>query len=210
MKVTVLMENTAPEGCGLTAEHGLSLYIEHRGHRLLLDAGSSGRFADNARQLGVDLSAVEAAVLSHGHYDHGDGLRRFFSLNGRAPVYIRPGAEGAYFGMDPEGPRYIGVHRDIWADFRSRFVEAEGVCPLMEGAWLVPGTVRDPAFAGQAADLLFKRRTTLSPTTTATSSPWCWRGKRGWWCSTPAVMGELSTLSGVCWNNSRTRASLPW
>lgn len=157
MKVTVLMENTAPESCGLAAEHGLSLYIEHRGHRLLLDAGSSGRFADNARQLGVDLSAVEAAVLSHGHYDHGDGLRRFFSLNGRAPVYIRPGAEGAYFGMDPEGPRYIGVHRDIWADFRSRFVEAEGVCPLMEGAWLVPGTVRDPAFAGQAADLLFKR-----------------------------------------------------
>ena len=157
MKVTVLMENTAPESCGLAAEHGLSLYIEHRGHRLLLDAGSSGRFADNARQLGVDLSAVEAAVLSHGHYDHGDGLRRFFPLNGRAPVYIRPGAEGAYFGMDPEGPRYIGVHRDIWADFRSRFVEAEGVCPLMEGAWLVPGTVRDPAFAGQAADLLFKR-----------------------------------------------------
>ena len=27
MKVTVLMENTAPEGCGLAAEHGLSLYL---------------------------------------------------------------------------------------------------------------------------------------------------------------------------------------
>ena len=61
MKVTVLMENTAPEGCGLVPEHGLSLYIEHRGKRLLLDAGSSGRFADNACTLGVDLAAVELA-----------------------------------------------------------------------------------------------------------------------------------------------------
>ena len=41
MKVTVLMENTALEGCGLTQEHGLSLYIEYRGRKLLLDAGAS-------------------------------------------------------------------------------------------------------------------------------------------------------------------------
>jgi 7,8-dihydropterin-6-yl-methyl-4-(beta-D-ribofuranosyl)aminobenzene 5'-phosphate synthase len=58
MKITVLMENTALEGCGLTPEAGLSLYIEYRGKKLLLDAGSSGKFAGNAQALGVDLSAV--------------------------------------------------------------------------------------------------------------------------------------------------------
>lgn len=157
MKVTVLMENTALEGCGLTPEHGLSLYIEYRGKVLLLDAGASGKFADNALALGVDLSAVEAAVLSHGHYDHGDGLRRFFQANGHAPVYVRRGAAGAYFARAADAPRYIGVHRDIWAGFRERFVEVDGVYLLTEGAWLVPETVHDPAFAGQAVDLLFKR-----------------------------------------------------
>lgn len=157
MNVTVLMENTAPEGCGLVPEHGLSLYIEYRGHRLLLDAGSSGKFADNAQALGVDLAGVELAVLSHGHYDHADGLRRFFRLNSRAPVYIRPGAAGPYFARDPEGYRFIGIGRDIWKDARDRFVEVEGVYPLTEGAWLVPETVRDPAFAGQVADLLVRR-----------------------------------------------------
>ena len=157
MEITVLMENTAPEGCRLTPEHGLSLYIRHRGRTLLLDAGSSGRFAGNAQTLGADLSAVEAAVLSHGHYDHGDGLRRFFQVNHRAPVYIRPGAAGPYFAKDQEGFRYIGVARDIWEDFRDRFVEVEGLHPLMEGGWLAPETVHDPDFAGQAADLLCKR-----------------------------------------------------
>ena len=157
MNVTVLMENTAPEGCGLTPEHGLSLYIEHRGKKLLLDAGSSGKFADNALALGVDLSAVEAAALSHGHYDHADGLRRFFQVNSGAKVYLRPGAAGPYFARDPGGYRFIGIGRDIWADFRDRFVEVEGVYPLAPGAWLTPGTVRDPAFAGQAADLLVKQ-----------------------------------------------------
>ena len=157
MKITVLMENTALAGCGLTPEHGLSLYIEYRGKKLLLDAGSSGKFADNAQALGIDLSAVELAALSHGHYDHADGLRRFFQVNDRAKVYVRPGAAGPYFAKDPDAYRFIGVGRDIWESSRDRFVEVEGVYPLTEGAWLLPETVRDPAFAGQAADLLVKR-----------------------------------------------------
>lgn len=155
MKITVLMENTAPEGCGLTPEHGLSLYIEHRGRKLLLDAGSSGKFADNAQALGIDLSAVEAAALSHGHYDHADGLRRFFQINSRAKVYVRPGADGPHFSMGKDGPYFIGIHRDICTQFRDRFEAVEGVCPLTEGAWLVPDLVRETS--GWSDGLLYKR-----------------------------------------------------
>lgn len=155
MKITVLMENTAPEGCGLTPEHGLSLYIEHRGRKLLLDAGSSGKFADNAQALGIDLSAVEAAALSHGHYDHADGLRRFFRLNSRAKVYARPGADGPHFSMGKDGPYFIGIHRDICTQFRDRFEAVEGVYELTESAWLVPDLVRETS--GRSDGLLYKR-----------------------------------------------------
>ena len=157
MKVTVLMENSVLEGCGLTPEHGLSLYIEFQGQKLLLDAGSSGKFADNAKILGVDLSAVEAVVLSHGHYDHADGLRRFFQMNYRAQVYIRPGAAGPYFARELGGHRYIGIHRDIHTNFSTRFVPIQGLYSLAEGAWLLPNSVHDPVFVGQAADLLYRR-----------------------------------------------------
>ena len=75
MKVTVLIENSAPEG--LIREHGLSFLIEYRGGRYLLDAGESGVFLLNARDLGADLASVDAAFLSHGHYDHGDGFSAF-------------------------------------------------------------------------------------------------------------------------------------
>lgn len=155
MKITVLMENTALEGCGLVPEHGLSLYIEHRGRKLLLDAGSSGKFADNAQALGIDLSAVEAAALSHGHYDHADGLRRFFQVNNHAPVYVRPGADGPHFSMGKDGPYFIGIHRDICTQFRDRFAAVEGLYELTEGAWLVPDLVRETS--GRSDGLLYKR-----------------------------------------------------
>jgi 7,8-dihydropterin-6-yl-methyl-4-(beta-D-ribofuranosyl)aminobenzene 5'-phosphate synthase len=61
------------------AHHGLSLvitvYIGSNKHTLLFDAGPEGEtFLRNAKLLGVDLSEVEAVVLSHGHWDHAGGL----------------------------------------------------------------------------------------------------------------------------------------
>lgn len=156
MKFVVLMENTAPEGACLSAEAGLALYIEYRGRKLLLDAGSSGKFADNAAVLGIDLSQVELAVLSHGHYDHSDGLRRFFVVNQRAKVYARTTAGGPYFSTSQGSPRFIGVHRDIWEGFRDRFVLSDTLSQPMEGVWLVPETVHGGPFASQETNLLRK------------------------------------------------------
>ena len=156
MKFVVLMENTAPEGSRLAAEHGLSLYIQYQEHQLLLDAGASGQFADNAAALGIDLSQVEFAVLSHGHYDHSDGLRRFFQVNERAKVYTRPTAGGAYFSTSQGEPRFIGIHRDLWEGESDRFVPQDGLTQLDEGIWLVPETVHGGPFASRETNLLRK------------------------------------------------------
>ena len=100
---------------------------------------------------------MELAVLSHGHYDHADGLRRFFQVNDRAKVYARPGAAGPYFSMRTDGPCFIGIHREIFAQSGDRFVSVEGLYPLMEGAWLVPDRVQIPDGSGRSDGLLFKR-----------------------------------------------------
>jgi len=118
MIVRVLMENAA-ENPLLAAEHGLSLYIETDHHKILFDAGQSGAFADNAMRMGVDLSAVDLCVLSHGHYDHSGGLARFLEVNDHAPVYVHErafeahhNASGKYIGVDPilaAHPRIVRV-----------------------------------------------------------------------------------------------------
>lgn len=117
MKLWTLAENTACRE-DFTCEHGLSLYIEAGGQRILFDAGQSGAFADNARKLGVDLTKVDLAVLSHGHYDHGGGLMRFFEINSHAPVYMSPHAFGAHYNAQG---KYIGLDQALSRSDRIRF-----------------------------------------------------------------------------------------
>lgn len=74
MKLTVLTENVA--GPGFLAEHGLSYLIEVKGETILFDTGSSDVFLKNGKRLGIDVDkVVNTIVLSHGHWDHGNGLR---------------------------------------------------------------------------------------------------------------------------------------
>ena len=117
MKIYTLMENTACQG-GFSCEHGLSLYIETADRRILFDAGQSAAFADNAAKLGVDLSRVDAAILSHGHYDHSGGLGCFLECNPAAPVYLTEEALEPHYHNE----RYIGVSPELFSSPRLRFV----------------------------------------------------------------------------------------
>src|SRR5512146_3177172 len=94
MEIRILIENRLPDAADrLIAEHGLSVYIRFGTRHILMDTGRTGNFADNAARMGVDLSKIDFAVLSHGHFDHGGGLGRFFEENASAPVYMHPGAQ---------------------------------------------------------------------------------------------------------------------
>lgn len=132
MKITVLVENT----CGLgreelQIEHGLSLYIETENQKILFDTGQTDAFANNAEILGIDLDQVDMAVLSHGHYDHGGGIRRFLELNAHAPVYMNSHAFEPHFsgliksiGLDLELQKEKQV---VQVDDRDCYVIGEGL-----------------------------------------------------------------------------------
>ncbi len=65
------------DNCDLDNEHGLSLYIRIDEYAFLFDTGQSDVYINNAKKLNVDLDKIDTIVLSHGHYDHANGLKFF-------------------------------------------------------------------------------------------------------------------------------------
>ena len=122
MKITVLMENTSASE-SLTAEHGLSFYIETAGHTLLLDTGASDATWANAAVLSCDPAKVDTVILSHGHYDHAGGLPGFLRLNDHARIWLRRGADGAFY----HGEKYIGIDPGIAECARLHWIDETGV-----------------------------------------------------------------------------------
>ncbi|MGD0057429.1 MAG: MBL fold metallo-hydrolase [Methanomassiliicoccales archaeon] len=80
------------------AEHGLSCLLKvcagSEEHIVMMDAGVSPTcLFHNARVLRRDLSQVESAVLSHGHFDHYGGLVEFLtSARKGIPLFLHPDA----------------------------------------------------------------------------------------------------------------------
>ena len=159
MKIIALVENTTKKD--LPTEHGLSLYIETAGHKILFDTGQSDLFAHNAEKLGIDLKTVDICILSHGHYDHGGGLKMFATINDKAPIYMHTNAFGLHYHGEE---RYIGLNRDWLQDnaLQDRIVYTDGACIIDEELSIVPPGEKKVVNMGSAG-LCIKENGVFSP-----------------------------------------------
>jgi 7,8-dihydropterin-6-yl-methyl-4-(beta-D-ribofuranosyl)aminobenzene 5'-phosphate synthase len=118
MKVTVLAENSVckTNTMNVKPEHGLSLFIEFDARKILFDTGQSDLFIQNAGKLGIDLSQVDYLFISHGHFDHGGGLKHFLEINKKAKIFLHRFAFNIFytriFGLIPY---YVGLDKKIFS-----------------------------------------------------------------------------------------------
>ena len=140
----------------LRAEHGFSMLVtirkgEERSN-IVFDAGMTpDTMAGNMRRLGIDPTAVEVVVLSHGHSDHTTGLDGFVRAVGRPniPIVVHPllwtRRRLAIPGIEPIELPTMSRHALEGAGFE--IVEARTPSLLFEGSVLITGEVaRTTAF----------------------------------------------------------------
>ena len=154
---TVLADNLAEDG--LLSEWGLSILFHvaasperssashacRTGTRILLDGGMSDAFCKNAAVLGMDLSEIDIAVLSHAHYDHADGLEAFFSANTRANVYLQACCANNCFRRKSDGSyKYIGIRAGMLEQHADRFIRVSAEkLEIAPAVYLIPHKKRD-------------------------------------------------------------------
>lgn len=157
MTITALVENTAKGD--LKAVHGLSLYVETPGHRLLFDLGPDGTLLKNAGRLGIDLGRVDTVVISHGHYDHGGALAAFLEVNHTARVYVQRRAFAPHYskalglvkvsvGLDPR----LADHPQVVLVDGERRIDGELLLFTVEDASRYPSPANKTLYGPEGPD----------------------------------------------------------
>lgn len=151
MQITVLIENTTDSE--LTCEHGLSLLIENEGQKVLLDAGQTGVFLENAYKMGMDINHVDYVVLSHGHYDHAGGFAAYLELNPHVKIYAMEQITQEYYSGSGGKIHAIGVPKDVYPKYEKQFCFIDKVTHVSDNVYLIPHQTEGLAQIGERAKL---------------------------------------------------------
>ena len=139
MKVKVLIENTT--NSDLIAEHGLSIYIEFNNKKILLDAGTTSAFMDNASKMNVNIANVDLCVLSHGHYDHSGGFAKYLDTYNDKKIYAMNTAIEEYYSGSGGHIHEIGIPGNVYPAYKDNFIFIDKPVEIFAGIYLIPHNI---------------------------------------------------------------------
>ena len=137
------------------ANHGLSLVITAHGpngaRTMLFDGGPVDYAVErNGVRLGIDFGAIDAAMLSHGHWDHAGGIPRALTMiraaNGAkdVPLYLHPGMFDERDGKQSDGgvlPQDRVPSPRQWRDFGADPVVTNAALTCLDDLFYISGEI---------------------------------------------------------------------
>jgi 7,8-dihydropterin-6-yl-methyl-4-(beta-D-ribofuranosyl)aminobenzene 5'-phosphate synthase len=112
-RVTVLYDAFGASQTELEMDWGFAALVEYGGRRILFDTGNDARiFEHNVKQLGIDLTRLDAVVISHRHGDHTSGLSYLLQVNPSVRIYTPVARPSGFSPVPPgRGPTSSRWHR---------------------------------------------------------------------------------------------------
>ncbi|MBQ0097698.1 MAG: MBL fold metallo-hydrolase [Oscillospiraceae bacterium] len=153
-KLTVIVDNTPSDD--IKGEWGLSILAEYRDKKILCDVGASDLFAENMKKLGFSATDVDFATLSHAHYDHANGMPRFFEENSKAKFYVRETTEDNCYAKKFFFKKYIGIPKNVMTEYKDRIEIVKDDYKLFDGAYLIPHKTEGLENIGKR-EMMFKK-----------------------------------------------------
>ncbi|EEX41156.1 MBL fold metallo-hydrolase [Vibrio furnissii] len=138
MELTALVDNTRLDNRpDLAVERGLSLHVNTMGRQILFDAGSGKAFCDNAALLDIEIQNVDAAVISHRHHDHCNGITHFLDTNSKARVYFRECEETDYYFKAFFFKSNVGIDKALLDNTQTRFTFINDTTEILPNIFVV-------------------------------------------------------------------------
>ncbi len=154
MKATVLVDNIKSEIA--KGEWGLSIYIEYKEKKILLDTGGSALFLKNAQIYGKKIEEVDFAVLSHGHTDHSKRMTAFFENNRTANLYLQKACCTPSYFKKWIFRKYIGIQKKVLTDWDDRLVFVSDMEEIEDGVYLLPHNTKNLEEVGRKNSMYVK------------------------------------------------------
>ena len=121
----------------ITIERGLSIHANTMGKNILFDAGSSKTFCNNAALLNIDINNVDAAVISHHHHDHCNGMMHFLKNNKKAPVYLRECDEKKYWFKAFGFKINVGINKQLLSNASGRLIFIKEITEISSNIFII-------------------------------------------------------------------------
>lgn len=105
----IVLRNEVAAREGLLVGHGYALFVRTPSGVIMFDTGDSSETWENAEAMGIDLCEICCVALSHGHYDHTNGLPALLECLGGVMVTAHPAVFEPRWADREDGQReYIG------------------------------------------------------------------------------------------------------
>lgn len=147
-QLTILCENSVGVPFDVIGEHGFACYVETEAGPYLFDTGQGFAIVPNALALKKDLRAIQAVMISHGHYDHTGGLPAVLKLRGPVDVYGHPEMFCERVWTKDETTRSIGIpyNRSYLESLGARFQLGTDLVEVGPGVYLTGEIPRKSTF----------------------------------------------------------------